>query len=59
MSDTKRCSGADSENMRENNYKKYIRGSAQCQKCSATVAPIEFQANANLSFCDAYTSQDL
>jgi hypothetical protein len=44
MSDSRRCSCADSENMREKNYKKFIRSRAQRQKCSATLAPIKFQA---------------
>jgi hypothetical protein len=40
MSDSRRWSSADSENMREKKLQKFIRGRAQRQKCSETLAPI-------------------
>ena len=44
MSDSRRCSNADSENMREKIYKNLFAGRAQGQKCSETLAPIQCQA---------------
>jgi len=40
MSASRRCSSADSENMLEQ-IKKFNRGRAQRQKCSATLTPIQ------------------
>jgi hypothetical protein len=40
----RRCSSADSENECAKNYNNFIRGRAQLQKCSTTLAPIQFQA---------------
>jgi len=39
MSDSRKCSSADYENMREKNYKQFISGRAQRQKFSATLEP--------------------
>ena len=46
MSDSRRCSSADSENSREKHYKNLFAagGRAQRQKYSATLAPIQCQA---------------
>jgi hypothetical protein len=43
MSDSKRCSSADSDNLRENVSKIYSRQGAT-SKCSVTLALIQFQA---------------
>jgi hypothetical protein len=44
MSDSRRCSSADFENMREKKLQTFIRGRAQRQKCSKTLAPIQILA---------------